>query len=221
MFIKIKYYFRFICKCLIATLRYYNIYNPKYTVSSKLDFGSIAATNFLEERIANCAFFFEYGSGNSTLYANNHNVKTISVESDKNFYEYLKKNIITEYIFFNFGIVDYYSRPLHSKLNINPKIGLEYSSSILKLLEKKIEPDLILIDGRFRVLSALMVYKFFQNKNTDKITIILDDYSNRKSYHVLNEFFEIKLIDRIAIMVPKKNKDISKELIEKYSLDFN
>ena len=51
-----------------------------------------------------------------------------------------------------------------------------------------------------------MVYKFFQNKNTDKITIILDDYSNRKSYHVLNEFFEIKLIDRIAIMVPKKIK---------------
>ena len=112
-------------------------------------------------------FFFEYGSGNSTIYANNHNVKTISVESDKNFYKYLKK-IISEYIFFDFGIVDFYSRPLHSKLNINPKIGLEYSSSILKILEKKNVPDLILIDGRFRVLSALMVYKFFQNKNTEK-----------------------------------------------------
>ena len=66
-----------------------------------------------------------------------------------------------------------------------------------------------------------MVYKFFQNKNTEKITIILDDYSNRKSYHVLSEFFEIKSIDRIAVMIPKKNKDISNELIEKYSLDFN
>jgi hypothetical protein len=212
---------KLIKRTIIATLRYYNIYNPKYTVSSKLDFGSFAATEFIKEKIAKSNFFFEFGSGNSTIYANENQIKTISIESDKNFYNYLKKKIKSKYVFIDFGIVDYYSRPLHSKFNINPKIGLKYSSYILKYLDRKIIPDLILIDGRFRIMSAFMVYKFFQNKNSSNVTIILDDYADRENYHILNQLYEIKTIDRIAILVPKQNKNISEELLKKYSLDFN
>ena len=45
-------------------------------------------------------------------------------------------------------------------------------------------PDVILIDGRFRVACALTA----MIRATKKTTVLFDDYAKRKAYHIVEEF---------------------------------
>ncbi len=68
-------------------------------------------------------------------------------------------------------------------------------------------PDFILIDGRFRVACCLNLLKFMNKKNFNTI-ILLDDFKKRTYYHVLKEYFFLKTIGRIALLLrPKKKFD--------------
>ena len=96
-----------------------------------------------------------------------------------------------------------------SKFLINPG-GLHFS--LIKA------SDLILIDGRYRVLTALCIHQYLR-RNKKKSLIIIDDYKERKFYHILKNFFEIKIIGRFGILERIKNRDVT-NLIDKYSLDY-
>ena len=89
----------------------------------------------------------------------------------------------------------------------------------MEILEKKrIVPDLILVDGRYRVLTSLCLHQFF-SKNKKKFIIIIDDYQDRNYYHILNKFFKVKMVGRFGVFYKlKKNK--ASELINHYSLDY-
>ena len=94
-----------------------------------------------------------------------------------------------------------------------------YASNILAKLEnKKIFPDLILIDGRYRVLCALYCYKFIIKYNFNTV-IIVDDYLNRKSYHVLEKLFAFKIIGRFGVFYKFKKIHNIELLIKQFSLD--
>lgn len=93
----------------------------------------------------------------------------------------------------------------------------KYSESIIMLHEKN-NPnlDLILIDGRFRVLCALKSCKVI-NKNC---VVLFDDFLNRKSYHVLLDYFDIiEKGDRMVALKKKENAVISDEILEKFKND--
>ena len=111
-----------------------------------------------------------------------------------------------EYI--NIGPVGDFSYPLLKNKNKIKK----YIQSIDKEFQNEKFPDFILIDGRFRVACALNLLKFTQvKKNLCKI--IIDDYRNRKEYHILEKFFFINKIGRFGIL--KINKIFSKEYLSK------
>ena len=65
-----------------------------------------------------------------------------------------------------------------------------------------------MVDGRFRVLTCLYLYVFLRNKNL-KFKVILDDYLDRKNYHIIEKFFHIERIGRFA--VSEKLKEIKEE----------
>ncbi len=206
-------------------LRYIGIIRVNYGSTSKLNFRSKQATEFVKKKILKSKSILEYGSGNSTLFANKMNKKIYSVESDKAFYQYLKKKIKKNYFFVDFGPVYFYSIPLFENLRRNnlTRNAEKYSNKILNFLEKKKNyPDLILIDGRYRVLCALQVYKFIKKNKLYKTTVVLDDYKFRKQYHIVKKFYKIKLYGEIAEL---KYKNISTQninkFIEKYLLKFN
>ena len=68
-------------------------------------------------------------------------------------------------------------------------------------------PDLILIDGRFRVYVTLQVIIFcVKNIRQNKTTIIIDDFKSRKQYHVLKKIIKIKLIGRFGVINITKKK---------------
>ncbi len=217
MFFKIIFFEPVIC-----LLRYYLIYKPTYDVKKKLNFSNILENQFFFKSLKSCDTYLEFGSGNSTLMAKLLHKKFYSVESDKNFYFFMKKKFnLNNYFLRDLGFVKYYSIPLFFKMRkkILKKKALKYSNDILNVMsKKKIFPDLILIDGRYRVLTALCIHQYLR-RNKKKSLIIIDDYKERKFYHILKNFFEIKMIGRFGILERIKNRDVT-NLIDKYSLDY-
>jgi precorrin-6B methylase 2 len=110
---------------------------------------------------------FEYGSGNSTIFLSKRVKSIISIEHNKEYYEYVKQqidnNVNLKYI------------PLD-------KYNGEYSKIVLK--EQKFF-DVIIIDGRDRINCL----KNSIQKLKDNGVLILDD-SQRKNYQEAKEFMK-------------------------------
>ena len=94
--------------------------------------------------------------------ANELNKKFISIELDKKYYLELKKKIKNDQVkFFNIGPVGEFSYPI---FKLKKKI-VNYINSIDTYLSDKDYPDLILIDGRFRIACCLNIFKAYSKKN--------------------------------------------------------
>jgi len=78
-------------------------------------------------------------------------------------------------------------------------------------------PDFILVDGRFRVACCLNLLRFLDKEQFDMI-ILIDDFKNRNHYKILYEYFNIKLVGRMALLTSSKKK-FDQEVFEKYLLD--
>ena len=228
--------------------------------------------------------YYEFGSGGSIMLAIKKGVENIkSVESDKDFYEKIKKEIIDDWeetkkkslvkynknikikiklekilenkkeVFLGGRNLTEMFRERHTKsydntveeikqlenfiekINDDIKFNIDiqyidinaspnswgvpsdeskkenwekYPKSILKYNEIF---DLILVDGRFRVASALCsLYKMDENS-----ILLFDDYVSRKQYHVLQDFFySVKTINN-NMKVFKKRNDVNFENVEK------
>lgn len=190
--------------------------NSKINVSKKLNFGDKNINNFFLKKLKKSKFYFEYGSGNSTMLANDLKKKFISIELDQNFFEFLKKKINNnenlKYV--DIGPVGEYSYPLFKNKD---KIS-NYIKSINKYFKKKNSPDFILIDGRFRVACCINIFSLIKIYKKNPL-IILDDYKKRKHYKVLKKIFKINQIGRMAILkIDKKNKNVFLNL-NKYIYD--
>ena len=159
------------------------------------------------KKVNKSKFYFEYGSGASTLYIDKMKKKYISIETDYNFYKFLLNKIYLKKSlkYFDIGVVGEFSYPIISK----KKNIIKYIESINKFLKKKNHPDLILIDGRFRVACCLNILKF--KKSLRQITLILDDYKKRDQYKILEKYFIIKKIGRFAILKPSNKKNLNKK----------
>ena len=193
-------------------LRFFNLININYNLDGKINFGCKKTNTFFLRNLKHCKFYFEYGSGNSTIIA--HKLKKIylSAESDKNFSLYLKEKLRLNILENNFGLVKFYSRPLFEKIRKNElkNKSLKYAKSIKTFIRKYKFPDLILIDGRCRVLCAIMIHKELDNYKKKKFLIILDDYKNRDHYSIINKFFYVKKLGRFAVIRKRKEININK-----------
>ena len=161
----------------------------------------------------------EYGAGISTVFANRYkNKHTISVDSDKNWILNIKEHTL------NSKNLDITHIDLGKLKSWGTPEGYEYRHNFKKYLnaiwDKSFKPDLVLVDGRFRVacfLTSLL------NANKDSI-IIFDDYTSRPEYHIV-EIFEkpIEIGNRQAVFKVSGNYD-SKDLkyfIEKFEFVFS
>ena len=160
----------------------------------------------------------EYGVGVSTLFANRYkNKHTIAVDSDKNWILNIKNNSFDsknlEIIHIDLGKLKTWGTPQ----------GYEYRHNFKKYLntiwEKSFKPDLVLVDGRFRVACFLTSLLYADEGSI----IIFDDYTLRPEYHIV-EFFEkpIEINQRQAVFQVSGNYE-SKELqfyIDKFEFVF-
>ena len=185
-----------------------------FKISDDIDFGKNISKKYFKNKLKKSKFYFEYGSGSSTLYADKMKKKFISIELDKKYFSKIKKFIKKDRIrFINMGPVGEFSYPIFK----NKKKIISYVEYINYFLKKKNNPDLILIDGRFRVACCINLLRFI-NKDYSKVSILLDDYKKRKHYKIIRNFFYVKEIGRMAVLKTKKKK-FNRNIYNKYLLD--
>ncbi|MBK1693066.1 O-linked N-acetylglucosamine transferase, SPINDLY family protein [Ectothiorhodospira mobilis] len=179
----------------------------------------------LESAIKESHVFLEYGAGGSTLLAIKNNVKKlITVESDPSFLDMVEA-VLEKYYQSNTDQISY-------KIDIGPVGEWSWPTTKKKIhswheyaqkpweqiLDSGEYPDLILIDGRFRVACFMACYLFAKPGTK----ILFDDYANRPQYHVCEKFLPVsKLAGRMALF-EKNDADINQRAIlelSKYNLN--
>lgn len=176
-------------------LRYYGFVKIDYKLSKTINFGSKKANNFFLKKIKTSKKYFEYGAGSSTLIANKYSNLYLSVESDDHFGKFCRKKYNLKLIIKNFGPVSFYSWPIFKnfrKKNLFKKVK-NYSSSINYFCKKHGFPDFLLIDGRCRVLCALMVHDCLIKYKKKILLLLLMIIKIENIIQILVIFFTLKL----------------------------
>jgi hypothetical protein len=162
---------------------------------------------YLAEKLNNINCFLEYGSGGSTVLASSSNIPYIySVDSDKLFLEAVAEKVrclknaetlISCWV--DIGPTGNYGNPTdYTKAVKWPNYSIE---PWRKILAANHSPDLILIDGRFRVASFLASLVFAKPGTL----ILFDDYVERSNYHVVEKFIKPEnILGRMAEFAVKK-----------------
>lgn len=138
---------------------------------------------FLSETYAKAQVILEYGSGGSTLIAAaKAGAQVFSVESDRAWYQ-----MMVEWFFENPPAVPVTLH--HCNLGPTKRWGFpangrrasHWPSYALSVWDRPDfqHPDVVLVDGRFRL--ACMLTTLF--RITRPVTMLCDDYRDRKSYH--------------------------------------
>ena len=161
--------------------------------------------------------YLEYGSGKSTLWTlKNTNTKVYSIETDKEWYKKILENTNKETKKIDIKLVDIgpvinWGRPINYNYYKNFN---DYTDFYWK---KNIQPDLVLIDGRFRVCSFLTSLKFAQ----EGTFILFDDYIERGVYHIVESFIKKydQNLEQALFKVPPKS-EIDYERLEEMINNF-
>lgn len=146
----------------------------------------------LERRLRDARVYLEYGSGGSTVLAAQLGVKEIhTVESDRSFLEAVRQRVAqcrpdaqVSAHFVNIGPTREWGIPTDS--SSAAKWPLYCHAPWPSLQAAGISPDVILIDGRFRVASFLASCLFAKAGTV----ILFDDYYYRPQYSVVEELLK-------------------------------
>lgn len=174
------------------------------------------AIEALEAHLKTAKCYLEYGSGGSTVLAASLGVPAIyAVDTSVEWFEKVKDGIQRtgyagkiELLHVNIGKTKKWGYPVDDRQATRwPRYFLEP----WKLLrEANLSPDVILVDGRFRV-SCFLVSLAHARLGT---TLLFDDYVGRKHYHLVEEILKpINYYDRMAEFV-KTSEPPASSLLE-------
>lgn len=155
----------------------------------------------LRAAYATAEVILEYGSGGSTVMGAEMSGKTLlSVESDMDWAQMMRgwfarnppaQDTVVDVIWCDIGETREWGFPKTSK---HWQRYANYPLEVWQLPEFR-QPDVVLVDGRFRAGCA-MATAFL---TTRPVTLLVDDYKRRKGYHAIEEFLGTpRLIGRMA-----------------------
>ncbi|CAN7472094.1 hypothetical protein [Mycolicibacterium frederiksbergense] len=186
-------------------------------------FGSSDATDWFLEAIRSSARYLEYGTGGSTYTAAKTGVEFVAIDSDRDFLDAVRKKIADDgfanpatqtYLHADIGKTGSRGRPLHWNKADAARLDQfrRYSDLPAACFDGGITPDLVLVDGRFRVACALKALRMLRGRQG--WTLAVDDYVPRRQYHVIADFAEVDeyIADRIAVF--RSTKEFSTDKID-------
>jgi hypothetical protein len=174
-------------------------------------------TAFFEKHLRSAKLYMEFGSGGSTVLASQLSVPTVSVEGDR-FYAKAVRRAFTAstkvtLLTPDLGFTVHWGKPLFRA----SQKGTGYVTAPYHYLGDSF-PDLILIDGRYRLACTLEAARRAQNAGI-LATLILDDYKDRPNYHEVENYLGTPtMVGRAAVFTIGK-KAVPSSAIEKYIID--
>jgi len=179
--------------------------NQKINHSNKLFDGN---EELFKKNITSDIIYGEYGCGKSTEYIlDNYDIPIYSVDTSKFWVNKIskKKNNNLNIKHINVGDVENWGVPKNYEYRENFKDYMNW------IWQQKQKPNVVLIDGRFRVCCFLTTLKFC-NKGTK---IIFDDYVERKVYHLVEEFLKPTSFNgRQALFIVNDKSKFNFEMID-------
>jgi hypothetical protein len=185
-----------------------------------------ASTEYFLTRLKQASYYLEYGCGGSTVEAARLQKTFVSVEGDPYYLNAVSKKIRHKFrgdisgqiIYANIGITGEWGYPIFKKPTpARLKKWRHYAEAPWSLFDR--QPDLILVDGRFRVHCAL--YSLSQLRDQE-FEILFDDYAGRDHYREVERFAHLeKMCGRMAVFKKKSydQTDLQKS-INAYASDY-
>lgn len=168
---------------------------PATTPAFKLTFPT-AESAFVREAYPKARMILEYGSGGSTVLAAKAGCRVISVESDRKWAEHLTEHLLP---YADHAKVHHADIGPTGAWGVPMKVGeyAKFHAYALSVWDRPDleEPDLVLIDGRFRA-SCLVAVMLRAKRPT---TVLFDDYAKRRYYHGVERLARMEeMIGRMA-----------------------
>jgi hypothetical protein len=185
---------------------------------------------FFKSIIATTSVYLEYGSGGSTLFASQHANLLVTVESDRLFLDAVQKKLdrlsmrsTLQPIYVDIGFTKLWGKPVFTKpTERRLRRWKKYASAPWEFFRRQaIEPDTILVDGRFRVACALQ--SLLNLGKTNSCKILVDDYVGNAHYRPIEQFGDlIEMHGRMAVFRKRSSVDDAacREALEHFYIDF-
>ena len=153
--------------------------------------------------------YFETGSGCSSLIAKYYTKKSYAVEGCKQWYEEGVKNGLKNNLIFRDLKVD---NPIWSYPG--NKSNIDDWKKYFQAYDKRYNADVILIDGRFKIATAMDLF----DKIRDDTIVFIHEYQDRPSYFILENYYQyVYHWGTLTAFVKKKDvKSIPLEIQKKY-----
>lgn len=169
----------------------------------------------------------EFGSGGSTLLLASTARKIVSIESDKKFSNFMNNEIKRRnlqgkamVLYANIGPTKSYGQPIEFLKSLYRFKYKNYIESFFVHTAGEFEPQVVFIDGRFRVWCAIECCKRIRQN----FTLIVDDYFDRTEYHIIEKLIgpASPFVGNTAIFQINKNQFAlaALNIDEKYKSDF-
>jgi hypothetical protein len=187
------------------------------------------STAYFHEQLESARNYLEYGSGGSTILASRMVTNLVSVDSDATLLSDVRRKLeqqdrraMAKLIYVNIGLTQDWGIPVFTKpTRRRVRRWEEYAKApwrYFRMIGQ--QPDLILVDGRFRVacvLESLLSLSPFSNTR-----ILLDDYVGRPEYRIVERFADLELVGRMAVLRPRKLLDRIqvRRMVKEYSADY-
>jgi hypothetical protein len=184
---------------------------------------------YFQSRVRSGQLYMEYGSGGSTVLAARAGANVISVETDRHYLQSVSKKVAVtapdthaDLIHADIGLTREWGRPVLTRPTAHRVAAwaryLEAPWGSPELADRR--PDVILVDGRFRVAAALTCLKHLGADGRSEI--LFDDYVDRPHYrHVEKLMPVVGTVGRMAIFkpVPVSPDDLS-QAIDEFTADW-
>jgi len=179
-----------------------------FTTATQPHFEDEALTRWFTNRLAQACSYLEFGSGGTTFLAGKLGIPFASKESDLLFSLSVQQTLREAdllsaqqlHIHADIGLTGNWGYPVFVKdLSQDQKSKFATYSDVPPMAQL---PDLVLIDGRFRVACALKCIKALRDQSD--WTIVVDDYIDRPKYHIIEQFAQLQeMVGRMAVFGPK------------------
>ena len=153
--------------------------------------------------------YYDYGSKTFLIPLNYNNIETIELMESDEQQHLTNQNIIDNKLKLHYVDVDSYGMDGFPK---QFHMGLDYYTHIDKL---DYVPDVIMINGRWRVECALHVF----NKATEDTIILLYDYDKPEYRGIYAAYHIESVVDNLARITKKKDEVIPKDAFFFYQYD--
>ena len=180
-------------------------------LTEDLPFGEDAESRF-RDLVGNSQSYLEFGSGASTLFAAQNVGEVTTVESDPRFLDAVVRRAQSlvsssrldhlNFLNGNIGGTGPWGKPIWPSI-ARPHRWSRYPLAPWDAMGADLRPDVVLVDGRFRVACALAL---ITRQPEGQWTLLVDDYSERPEYGPIAEFAQLEgLHGRMAEFHPKKD----------------